>query len=75
MGWEIISLRIRFAFRANPAGITHTGARGCSCTSPSLQALELLLDVLAMSGETYPGFAHAKSAFSFFVQAKKQSSR
>lgn len=39
--------------------------------SPSLQALELLLDVLAMSGETYPGFAHAKSAFSFFVQAKK----
>lgn len=32
MGWEIISLRIRFAFRANPAGIAHTRARGCSCT-------------------------------------------
>lgn len=38
---------------------------------PSLQALEPLLDVLPMSRETYVGFARAKSAYSFFIQAKK----
>lgn len=65
-GWEIVSPWIGFAFRANPVGIRQNQSQGLrSHASPSLQALELPPDVLPMAGETYLGFARAKSASSF----------
>lgn len=71
--WVIVSPWIGFAFRANPAGITPARASGCGGTCAPLYRLPSCRWMFSpTAGETYRGFAHAKSAPSFFLDKAKK---